>query len=69
MKTLILLLLPISLLAQENHQTEKVKHYQKRDGTHVQSYHRTKGNSKTSDNYSHKGNSNPYTGKKGHSSK
>lgn len=43
----------------------KVKGYTKKDGTYVQSYYKTKGNSSKSDNYSSKGNSNPYTGKKG----
>ncbi|WP_263833728.1 hypothetical protein [Sulfurospirillum oryzae] len=42
-----------------------VKGYTKKDGTHVSAYKRTSPNSSKSDNYSTKGNVNPYTGKKG----
>jgi hypothetical protein len=62
MKTLLLLLLPLSLMAQSS---TKVHGYTKKDGTHVESYHRTKSDGTTKNNYSHKGNTNPYTGKKG----
>lgn len=64
MKTLILvLLLPILSLAQ---QSSKVHSYNKKDGTHVESYHRTKADKTERNNYSSKGNTNPYTGKKGY---
>lgn len=43
----------------------KVDGYIKQNGTVVNDYYRTKPNSIKSDNYSTKGNRNPYTGKKG----
>lgn len=39
--------------------------YTKKNGTHVQRSHATNPNHKKSDNYSQKGNVNPYTGKNG----
>jgi hypothetical protein len=39
--------------------------YTKKNGTVVQGYHATNPNGTKSDNYSTKGNVNPYTGKKG----
>jgi hypothetical protein len=42
-----------------------VNGYYRNDGTYVQGYHRSDANGTTSDNYSHQGNTNPYTGKKG----
>jgi hypothetical protein len=45
---------------------EKVSGYTKSNGTYVQPYYRTQSNSTKSDNYSTKGNTNPYTGKKGY---
>jgi hypothetical protein len=65
MKTLIILLLPCCLAAQVNPHSTKVHSYTKKDGTHVSSYHRTKSDGTTKNNYSHKGNTNPYTGKEG----
>lgn len=47
----------------------KVKsYYKKSSGTYVQSYQRTSPNTTRYDNYSAKGNYNPYTGKKGYTS-
>jgi hypothetical protein len=43
----------------------KVKGYTKKNGTYVQPHRRTSSNSSTNDNWSTKGNFNPYTGKKG----
>lgn len=43
----------------------KVAGYDKKNGKHVNSYHRSRANDTESDNYSTKGNVNPYTGKKG----
>lgn len=43
----------------------KVKGYYKKNGTYVQPYQRSKSNESKLDNYSTKGNINPYTGKKG----
>ena len=42
-----------------------VKGYRKKDGTYVQPHKRTAPNSRKSDNWSTKGNTNPYTGKDG----
>lgn len=39
--------------------------YVKKDGTYVKPYHRSNPNNSKYDNYSTKGNYNPYTGKKG----
>ncbi|NOK15913.1 hypothetical protein HMI50_02530 [Corallococcus carmarthensis] len=43
----------------------RTKGYTTKRGTYVAPSHRTKGNHTKVDNYSTKGNSNPYTGKKG----
>ncbi len=48
-----------------NSQSHSVKGYTKRDGTHVAPSHATNRNGTRTDNYSHKGNVNPYTGKEG----
>ncbi|HTC00148.1 MAG TPA: hypothetical protein VK705_05650 [Ferruginibacter sp.] len=66
MKTLILLLIPITLFSQTNYKTDKVRSYTKRNGTNVNSYHRTAADKTQRNNYSSKGNTNPYTGKKGY---
>ncbi len=63
MKILILLLLPFCLFGQSS---TRVRTYHKKNGTAVQSYKRTSPNHTTKDNYSHKGNTNPYTGKRGY---
>lgn len=42
-----------------------VQGYLKKDGTYVQGHFRSNPNDGTSDNWSTKGNVNPYTGKKG----
>lgn len=44
----------------------RVKGYTTKRGTYVQSYYRSNSNSSKWDNYSTKGNYNPYTGKKGY---
>jgi hypothetical protein len=41
------------------------KGYVKKDGTYVQPHYSTKPNQTKIDNYSSKGNTNPYTGEKG----
>jgi hypothetical protein len=43
----------------------RVRTYVKKNGTVVHTHSRTKANRTKSDNYSTKGNRNPYTGKKG----
>lgn len=44
---------------------QRVKGYVKKNGTYVAPHYKSKSNSTASDNYSVKGNSNPYTGAKG----
>ena len=58
---LLLLIGGISLLADV-----WVNGYTRKDGTYVQGHWRSSPNSTTLDNYSTKGNINPYTGKKGY---
>lgn len=43
-----------------------VNGYTRSDGTYVQGYHRSSPNHTQHDNYSTKGNVNPYTGEKGY---
>ncbi|XOK60595.1 hypothetical protein ACJ7K1_29455 [Paenibacillus elgii] len=43
----------------------KVKSYTKKSGTHVQSHNRSNKDKSFKNNWSTKGNTNPYTGKKG----
>jgi hypothetical protein len=42
-----------------------VKGHTKKDGTYVEGHYKTKANGTKDDNYSTKGNTNPYNGKKG----
>jgi len=44
---------------------ESVRGYTRKNGTHVKPYKRTSPNGTQRDNFSTKGNVNPYTGKKG----
>lgn len=64
MKKIILILALLFVCSTANAQV-RVKSYLKRDGTFVPTHIRTLPNSTTSDNYSTKGNFNPYSGKKG----
>jgi hypothetical protein len=54
-----------SAFAKSNPHSTFVHGYTKKSGTHVSSYHRTVANRTTSDNYSHRGNYNPWTHKYG----
>jgi len=45
-----------------------VKGYYRKDGTYVQPHYRSDSNGTYRDNWSYKGNVNPYTGKKGYKS-
>lgn len=60
---LIFIFSSISAIAVQN---QKVKGYTKKNGTYVNSYNRTKSDRKMYNNYSTKGNYNPYTSKKGY---
>ena len=57
----LLTILPDNCFSQD----VKVKGYYRKDGTYVQPHYRTAPNSTINDNWSTKGNVNPYTGKKG----
>lgn len=45
--------------------SKRVGGYTRKSGTHVSSYRRTNADGRKHNNYSTKGNMNPYTGKKG----
>lgn len=42
-----------------------VRGYTRKDGTYVQPHYRSESNSRSSDNYSSQGNTNPYTNERG----
>ncbi|MFH0702282.1 MAG: hypothetical protein V2B14_01925 [bacterium] len=65
MKKVIIFLLIILLSASPALAGKHVKGYYRSDGTYVQSYTRSKPNHTTLDNYSTRGNINPYTGSYG----
>lgn len=44
----------------------RVRGYFRNDGTYVQPHYRSSSNNTVTDNYSFKGNINPYTGEEGH---
>ncbi len=52
-------------LASSAEASKRVNGYTTKKGTYVQPYYRSNSNKVKYDNYSSKGNSNPYTGKKG----
>lgn len=64
MKKLILALVALSVAAPAMAQV-RVQGYTRKDGTYVAPHYRSNPNSTTSDNYSTRGNVNPYTGKVG----
>ena len=68
MKKMILVLSVLALMfvAGQVSAGEYVKGYTKSNGTYVNGYHRSSSNNTQRDNYSTKGNVNPYTGEKGH---
>ncbi|APA65644.1 SH3 domain-containing protein [Maribacter sp. 1_2014MBL_MicDiv] len=63
---IICLFFLLNSLGQTNKNHVRVKAYYKSDGTYVPSHYRTAPNSSNRDNFSTLGNTNPYTGKKGH---
>lgn len=64
MKSIILAAL-LAVIAQTAIADQYVKGYIKRDGTYVQPHVRSSPNNQQWDNYSTKGNTNPYTGERG----
>ena len=66
MKYLIIALLLTAFLAPSSvDAATRVNGYYRSNGTYVQPYHRSSPNSSKIDNYSTKGNYNPYSGKRG----
>lgn len=61
MKKLLLAVLAVALMCSVAF-AEHVRGYTRSNGTYVQSYERSSPNSTVRDNYSYKGNTNPYTG-------
>ena len=64
-KTFLTAIITTSLIFSTSVQAEYVSGYTRKDGTYVQPHQRTNSNNTMMDNYSTKGNSNPYTGKAG----
>jgi hypothetical protein len=62
---LFVFLFSLSTFAQSKSHSTHVKSYTKKNGTVVKSHYKSKPDKTTSNNYSTKGNTNPYTGKKG----
>lgn len=65
MKKFSLFLIFALLLSIVSYAKVRVRGYTKKDGTYVAPHYRSDPDSKKSNNWSTKGNSNPYTGKKG----
>ena len=65
-KLLIFLILICSCLLDVHASNAYINGYYRKNGTYVSGYNRTKPNSTKIDNYSTKGNINPYTSKKGY---
>ncbi|WP_458626490.1 hypothetical protein [Winogradskyella sp. PC D3.3] len=62
---LLIFFVCLSSFAQVNSKHIRVKGYTKSNGTYVEPYYRTAPNSTNRDNFSTKGNTNPYTGTAG----
>ena len=65
MKKLVLAMLATALIAPAVSAQTRVNGYYRSNGTYVAPHYRSTPNSTTSDNYSTRGNSNPYTGQLG----
>ncbi len=65
MKKALLLIITFISCFSSYVEAKHVSGYKKRNGTYVKSYQKTKRDSLKRNNYSTKGNRNPYTGKKG----
>lgn len=65
MKTLMLGMFAVAISVSAFAKDTYVKGYVKKDGTYVQPHYRTSPDSNPYNNYSTKGNTNPYTGKEG----
>jgi hypothetical protein len=65
MKNLLAIAAAILAIFATSAEAGKVRGYVKKDGTYVAPHQRTNPNSKRTDNYGTKGNTNPYTGQQG----
>ncbi len=65
MRKLLLLFIVINLFSSTVSASVYVNGYTRKDGTYVQGHYRSSPNHTRMDNYSTKGNFNPYTGKAG----
>lgn len=65
MKKLLIWVMGVCLIANAA-DAAYTRGYTKRNGTYVSGYHRTRADHTRSNNYSTRGNVNPYTGKKGY---
>jgi hypothetical protein len=63
---MITVLMMATVLISGNVLAGRVEGYYRSDGTYVAPYYRSNPNSTVTDNYSFKGNINPYTGREGH---
>jgi len=64
-KIILLLTLTLVSFVAFSQTPQYVKGYYKSNGTYVSGYYRTVANNTVTDNYTTKGNINPYTGQKG----
>jgi opacity protein-like surface antigen len=64
-KAIVLLVIAVALTATSAFADEYVNGYMRQDGTYVQPHFKTSPNSTKIDNYSSRGNTNPYTGERG----
>lgn len=65
MKRFVLGIVFLCLASTTSFAAKHVNGYYKKDGTYVQPYYKSDPNGTPTDNYSFKGNINPYTGKEG----
>ncbi len=65
MKKLLLTILLLLIFVSTSFAQTWVNGYTRKDGTYVEGYSRSEPNDTVQDNYSYKGNSNPFTGETG----
>jgi hypothetical protein len=65
MKIFIIMIVVMTSFLSISYCGDRIKGYTRKDGTYVNGYFRSDKNSTVQDNYSHKGNFNPYTGQNG----
>lgn len=64
----VLIVLLLLLISSTMAYADYVSGYQRNNGTYVRGYYKSSPDSFKQNNYSYKGNTNPYTGKKGYNS-